>query len=214
MRETGSMTPSNSRSRIIGVAGGSGSGKTTFVKLLQAALSPSSCGILSQDHYYIDQSAHFRGDGENVNFDHPQALDFPLLARHLEALKRGIGIDIPIYDFVTHTRRHETERFETRPVIVLDGTLILSQPKIREHLDVAVFIDTPEPTRLERRMRRDRIERGRSEDGILKQFTRQVKPMHDQFVEPSKTHAAHVLSGIEAFEHRVADFLKKLDLFV
>lgn len=197
------------RSRIIGVSGGSGSGKTTFAKLLlTGALQP--CVILSQDHYYIDQSAHFRGDGENVNFDHPDALDFPLLAQHLAALRQGSTVEVPNYDFVTHTRRRETEAFPPSPVIVLDGTLILSQPAIRAQLDVSVFIDAPESVRLERRIRRDTIERGRTLDGILKQFHRQVKPMHDQFVEPSKNHATHVISGIETFEGRIEEWTRAL----
>lgn len=197
------------RSKIIGVSGGSGSGKTTFAKLLLAG-AHQPCVILSQDHYYIDQSAHFRGDGENVNFDHPDALDFPLLAKHLGALKQGTPVEVPNYDFVTHTRRRETESFPPRPLILLDGTLILSQPKIRELLDVSVFIDAPEVIRLERRIRRDTIERGRTLEGILKQFHRQVKPMHDQFVEPSKNHATHVISGVDAFEGRIAEWARML----
>jgi uridine kinase len=191
-------------SRIIGVSGGSGSGKTTFARLL--AQARAGCVILSQDHYYIDQSAHFRGDGENVNFDHPDAIDFPLLAQHLAMLKQGAAVEVPNYDFVTHTRKRETEHFKPYPVIVLDGTLILSQPAIREHLDASIFIDAPEAIRLERRIHRDTTERGRTLEGIMKQFTRQVKPMHDQFVEPSKTHANHVISGVEAFENRMADW--------
>jgi uridine kinase len=186
-------------SRIIGVSGGSGSGKTTFVRLLQTELQASVCAVLSQDHYYIDQSARFRGDGENVNFDHPDALDFALLARHLEQLRQGLAIEVPIYDFVTHKRLTQTEPFAAHPLVVLDGTLILSQENIRDQMDVSVFIDTPEDVRLERRLRRDTLERGRTREGVLKQFERQVKPMHDQFVEPSKAHATHVVSGLKSF---------------
>jgi uridine kinase len=196
------------RSKVIGVSGGSGSGKTTFARLL--AQARAGCVILSQDHYYIDQSAHFRGDGENVNFDHPDAIDFPLLAQHLRMLKQGSAVEVPNYDFVTHTRKRETEHFKPCPVIILDGTLILSQPAIREHLDTSIFIDAPEAVRLERRIRRDTTERGRTLDGVMKQFTRQVKPMHDQFVEPSKSHATHVVSGIEAFENRMAAWIHLL----
>jgi uridine kinase len=196
--------------RIIGVSGGSGSGKTTFVRLLQKRLGETACAVLSQDHYYIDQSARFHGDGEDVNFDHPDALDFKLLAEHLRSLRLGQAIEVPVYDYVTHKRKPETERFQAVPLVILDGTLILSQPAIREQVDISVFIDTPEKIRLERRLRRDTIERGRTEDGVMKQFTRQVKPMHDAFVEPSKTFATHVASGMEAFELKLAEWVSLL----
>jgi uridine kinase len=192
------MTPSSKRFRIVGISGGSGSGKTTFAHALQAHLG-ADCAILSQDHYYIDQSARFRGDGENVNFDHPDALDFPLLARHLAALRLGQAIEVPIYDFVTHKRLPRTQPFAAMPVVLLDGTLILSQPAILEQLDSSIFIETCERVRFERRLARDIAERGREREGVIKQFTRQVKPMHDAFVEPSKREARHVLSGEQDF---------------
>jgi uridine kinase len=146
----------------------------------------------------------------DVNFDHPDALDFPLLSRHLAQLKSGRGIDVPVYDFVTHKRLIQTEPFAVCPVIVLDGTLILSQPAICAHLDVSVFIDTPETLRLSRRMRRDTHERGRTAEGVMKQFTRQVKPMHDRFVEPSKGAATHVISGEIPFERDIEKWAKVL----
>lgn len=146
--------------QIVGVSGGSGSGKTTFARELAAAIGPSACAILSQDHYYIDQSAKFRGDGENVNFDHPDALDFTLLAQHLGELKRGKTVQVPIYDFVTHTRQVKTEAFAPVSVVIVDGTLIFSQPKIRAQLDHAVFVDAPENVRFDRRLKRDVAERG------------------------------------------------------
>jgi uridine kinase len=185
---------------IIGISGGSGSGKTTFARNLQSLLGDERSVILAQDSYYIDQSAHFKGDGENVNFDHPSALDFPLLAEHLALLKVGQRIRVPIYDFASHTRRKEYTPLEAHPIILLDGTLILSQDIIRPHLSASIFIETSEAVRFERRFKRDLVERGRQPDGIKKQFERQVKPMHDQFVEPSKAHATEIISGERSFD--------------
>ena len=139
--------------RIIGISGGSGSGKTTFARALQSALGDAGSVILAQDSYYIDQSAHFKGDGENVNFDHPSALDFPLLAEHLALLKVGQPIRVPIYNFASHTRSRQYSPMEPRPIIVLDGTLILSQDAIRPHLAASIFIETPEAVRFDRRFR-------------------------------------------------------------
>jgi uridine kinase len=198
------------KSLLVGVSGGSGSGKTTFSKLLSEALGPDHCALLAQDSYYIDQSAHFRGDGENVNFDHPSALDFPLLAHHLAQLKQGQDIQVPIYDFVTHTRRAETTRMDSRPVILLDGTLILSQPPIRSLLDYSLFIQTSEQVRFDRRYHRDLVERGRQPDGIRKQFYRQVKPMHDEFVEPSLEFASAIISGERDFSQDVHAWVSRL----
>jgi len=192
--------------QIIGISGGSGSGKTTFSRLLAEKLGTDTCGIIAQDSYYIDQSAHFKGDGENVNFDHPSALDFPLLAVHLQALKRGEPVAVPIYDFVTHTRSPETTPFPARRILILDGTLILSQPPIRALLDISLFIRTSEQVRFDRRYHRDLVERGRQPEGIRKQFFRQVKPMHDEFVEPSAAHASAVISGEADFGPAVSEW--------
>lgn len=200
----------SSQVKIIGISGGSGSGKTTFSRLLAEKLGPEACSILAQDSYYIDQSAHFRGDGENVNFDHPSALDFPLLAIHLQALKRGEDVQVPIYDFVTHTRRVETTPFLTKKIVLLDGTLILSQPPIRSLLDISLFIQTSEETRFSRRYHRDLVERGRQPEGIKKQFFRQVKPMHDEFVEPSAQFATSLISGEVAFTSHVKSWSDRL----
>jgi uridine kinase len=191
---------------IIGISGGSGSGKTTFAKRVQSALGAEVCQVLSQDHYYIDQSAKFTGDGESVNFDHPNALDWPLLASHLKQLSEGDPIEVPVYDFATHRRLRETEPFAPSTCVVVDGTLILSQPEIRKYLKKSIFIDTPEKVRFERRLKRDVEERGRTAEGVQKQFLRQVKPMHDEFVEPSKNFADLVLKD----DQSIATCLKSL----
>lgn len=183
-----------SRPHIIGVAGGSGSGKTYFAKELQKMLGSDNCSILYQDNYYIDQSARFDGDGGSVNFDHPQALDFTLLARGLQTLKSGQPLHVPIYDFVTHSRKSDTLLERPKRVIIVDGILILHSHEVRSELDEAVFFDTPEDVRFQRRLHRDVHERGRTPEGVKKQFELQVRPMHDQFVEPSKRHAQTVVT--------------------
>ena len=177
------------RPYIIGVAGGSGSGKTYFAKELQKTLGDDHCMIVYQDNYYIDQSAHFDGDGGSVNFDHPSSLDFSLLAQGLKALKAHSPIQIPIYDFKTHSRKAETILGHPKTLILVDGILILQSEEVRAELDESIFFDTPESLRFQRRLDRDVHERGRTPEGVKKQFELQVRPMHDQFVEPSKAFA-------------------------
>ena len=195
---------------IIGVSGGSGSGKTTFARMLHESittkLGPSTCAILSQDNYYIDQSARFTGDG-SVNFDHPSAIDFPLLAEHLKQLKDGKTVTVPIYDFVTHTRSQVSNPFSALPVVILDGMLIFSQNVIVPLLDHAIFIDAPEQVRFDRRLTRDVRDRGRTPEGVKIQFESQVKPMHDQFIEPSKARATMVVSSLQRFDASIANVL-------
>lgn len=174
---------------ILGIAGGSGSGKTTLARMIQNEIGPDACSILSQDHYYIDQSARFKGDGEDVNFDHPDSLDWKLLSDHLNDLRSGRSIRVPIYDFSTHTRKAESTPFPAVRLVLLDGTLIYTQPSILKQLDHKIFVDTSESVRFDRRLKRDTEERGRTEDGVRKQFMNHVKPMHDLFVEPSKSAA-------------------------
>jgi len=200
----------SSVTQLIGVSGGSGSGKTTFARMLAQELGEGLCGILAQDSYYIDQSARFTGDG-SVNFDHPSALDFDLLAEHLKALKQGNAIEVPIYDFVTHTRKKETQSFPSRPIIIVDGTLLLSQPQIVEILDQRLFIDTSETIRFDRRFKRDLVERGRQPEGIRTQFFTQVKPMHDEFIEPSKKQATAVISGESGLNESVTKWATHLN---
>jgi len=181
------MEPS---SWILGVCGGSCSGKTTLARALQKKLGLEVAGLLYQDSYYIDQSARFKEDGGDVNFDHPSSIDFELLTRHLVALKQGQSVRIPIYDFVTHKRRPEVETFHPLPIVIVDGTLLLSQEGLRKELSDSIFIKCPESLRFERRKARDVQERGRSLEGVVRQFQRHVKPMHDTFVE-SSSHLAH-----------------------
>lgn len=199
----------NKKTLIIGIAGGSGSGKTTFARKLSEQLGEQLCSILGQDSYYIDQSHRFDSDGGSVNFDHPDSLEFDLMATHLESLKRGEPIEVPIYDFATHSRLAKTIRLEAKPIILVDGILILSQPQVRKILDEAVFIDCEENLRYERRLNRDVVERGRTPLGVFRQFHNQVKPMHDQFVEPSKKAATLVVTQ-ENFQKELMKLALKL----
>ena len=184
---------------IIGISGGSGSGKTTFARLLQTHLGDHFCGMLSQDGYYKDQSQLFDKDGGRVNYDHPDSVEFSLLKTHLNTLKSGEDILVPRYDFSTHRRLVESTYFPCRPVILLDGILILTQSEIREVLDFSFFIDTAEDLRYQRRLHRDVRERGRTPEGVQEQFFSQVKPMHDLFVEPTRELATKVISGEKSF---------------
>ncbi len=189
---------------IIGVAGGSGSGKTYFARALHQSLGKEISSIIYQDNYYIDQSARFDHDGGSVNFDHPNSLDFDLLADHLKSLKNGNPIDIPVYDFVTHSRQSQTIRQKPQKVILVDGILLLSQPLVRKHFDISIFVDTSEQLRFDRRLKRDVEERGRTPEGVKAQFEKQVKPMHDQFVQPSMSHADHVICDLAGFDLLIA----------
>jgi uridine kinase len=208
MRATDSSKQSDMRIKpfILGVAGGSGSGKTYFASALKLALGADLCEIVYQDNFYLDQSHRFDFDGGSVNFDHPDSIDFQFLARCLSELKSGAATQIPIYDFVTHKRQTKTLKIEPKPVIIVDGILILHPQPVRCLFDHAVFFDTAESLRFSRRLDRDVHERGRSPDGVKVQFENQVKPMHDSFVEPSKAHANAVVSDDGKFDEVLASY--------
>jgi uridine kinase len=195
---------------IIGVAGGSGSGKTFFARELQKSLRDQNCTIIYQDNYYIDQSHRFDGDGGSVNFDHPESLDFKLMAEGLNDLKKGKAIKVPLYDFATHTRKKECLDCAPKKIILVDGILILDSALVRAELDEAVFFDTPEELRFSRRLERDVHERGRTPEGVKKQFDLQVRPMHDQFVEPSKLYAQTIVKDFGDYNDALEFFIKKL----
>ena len=179
----------------IGIAGGSGSGKTTFAKILGRELESRGCQILYQDRYFVDQSKNFDHDGGSVNFDHPDSIEGALLARHITALKKGESVELPIYDFPTHKRLEKTDQADPTPILLVDGILILHYPEVFEALDFSIFVDIPEDVRFERRLSRDTKERGRSPEGVAEQFKNQVAPMHNLYVEPSKTKAGLVIKN-------------------
>lgn len=206
------MTASIKQSKpyLIGVAGGSGSGKTFFAKAVLHKLGASVCELVLQDNFYIDQSAKFDGDGGSVNFDHPDSIDFELLKTCLSTLKSGLPAQIPLYDFATHTRRPQTLEVVPKPVIIVDGILLLHLKDVRSLFNETVFFDTPERLRLARRLERDVKERARTPEGVLRQFNNQVKPMHDRFVEPSKAHATTVVCEPGQFDELLSGFIAKL----
>ncbi|NNE59065.1 MAG: uridine kinase [Hellea sp.] len=181
---------------LIGIAGGSCSGKTTLARNAAKALGPHRCSLIAQDNYYFDVRI-LCPDGGLPDFDAPTSLEFSLLARHLAALKQGDAVDIPTYDFTVHQRREETVRVEPRPIVILEGILILSQPEIRAQLDHSVFLRCEKHLRLARRIARDVAERGRTEEGVLAQFYETVEPSQTTWVDPSSAHASRVIEQDE-----------------
>lgn len=204
------MALTNRVQLVVGVAGGSGSGKTTFVRALQNAIGAENCSILSQDSYYFDAVKEFDFDGGAINFDHPNSLEFPLLLNHICALKAGESISVPSYCFKTHARVGMTTLAANKPVLLVDGILLLSQPALCAHFDISVFVDVPEQIRFQRRLHRDVRERGRSPEGVTAQFHSQVKPMHDQFVAPSLRFANVVCDGTSPVEESVLRVLDEM----
>jgi uridine kinase len=202
--------PNENRPVLIGIAGGSGSGKTYFAEALLRELGEESCEVVYQDNFYFDQSSRFDHDGGAVNFDHPDSIDFDSFAECLRQLKEGRATEIPTYDFATHSRRPQCQRVEARPVILIDGILIFHSPAVRDLLDDLVFVDTPEKLRFERRLDRDVRERGRTPDGVREQFVKQVKPMHDRYVEPSKAFAKTVVCDEDAFTVTLQSMIEAL----
>lgn len=198
---------------VLAVAGGSCSGKTTFANKILDALGEENVLIVRQDSFYHDQSDKFDGDGGSVNFDHPDSLDFDLLKTSLNSLKQGKTSECPIYHFDSHSRDEKSEALPARPIVVVDGTLVLQQEILHAHMTHKVFVHACEKTRFSRRLNRDTKERGRTEDGVKKQFELQVKPMHDKFVEPSKSFADLILTP-ETFDEGLQNIVKLLQDFL
>ncbi len=174
------------RPLMVGVAGGSGSGKTTVARRIAEALPPSGMTILEHDAYYRDRSDLPYDSRAQLNFDHPESLETELLVAHLVALRQGRAVDIPIYDFKTHRRLPESRHIEPTPVVIVEGILVFVDQALREQLDVKIYVDTDADIRAFRRIRRDIEHRGRTFDSIREQYYKTVRPMHLMFVEPSK----------------------------
>lgn len=178
-----------SHSLIIGVAGGSGSGKTTVVNRIMERVGTHRIAVIPHDAYYSDLSHLPLEERRLQNFDHPDSLDTNLLINHLQRLSAGQPVDIPTYDFTTYTRRRETQRVSPRKVIMVEGILIFVDKGLRDLMDVKIFVDADADVRLLRRLKRDIGERGRTLDAVIEQYERTVRPMHLEFVEPSKRYA-------------------------
>ena len=178
---------------IIGICGGTGSGKTTIARKIIEVVKRENVILLEQDSYYRNLEDMPLDARRQTNFDHPDSIDSEMLVNHLKRLKDGLFVEMPVYDFKTHTRNRETERIEPKPVVVVEGILIFAEPRILNLLDVKVFVDTPDDIRFIRRLQRDITERGRTVESVIAQYYATVRPMHFEFVETSKRNADFII---------------------
>lgn len=190
------------RPYVVGIAGGTGSGKTTVADKLASAMPPGRCVTIDHDAYYRDQGHLPPADREAINYDHPSALDSALLALHLRELRDGRPVEVPIYDFATHTRSRDTRTVAPARVILVEGILVFAEPALREQMDIKIFVDTDADIRLMRRIHRDLEERGRTFQSVRDQYHATVRPMHLEYVEPSKRWADLIVP--EGGDNRVA----------
>jgi uridine kinase len=175
---------------IVGIAGGTGSGKTTVARAIYDRVGPDRIEWISHDSYYRNFEGLNPEEKHHINFDHPDSLETELLARHLDVLCKGAAVDVPIYDFTTHSRKLDaTHHVEPRKVIIVEGILVLGEPELRKRIDIKLFVDTPADIRFLRRLMRDIKTRGRSVESVIEQYMATVRPMHEEFVEPSKRYA-------------------------
>ncbi len=200
---------------IVGIAGGSASGKTTIVNIIREKFGDNIV-VISHDSYYKAHNDLSYDERSRLNYDHPSSFDTELLIEDVKKLKSGEEIDIPVYDYAIHNRSDQTIHVVPKPVILLEGILILENKELRDLMDVKVFVDTDADERLMRRIRRDTIERARSVDSVLTQYSQTVKPMHEQFIEPSKKYADLIiprggenLTGINIFTEHLQAMLKE-----
>ena len=174
---------------IIGIAGGTGSGKTTVVKRIAKALPPHCAAVVPLDSYYNDTTNLTPEERAAINFDHPDAFDWKLLTEHIKRLKNGEAIEQPTYSYIESNRQKETIHVEPKPVIIIEGIMALHYKKLRDMMDLKIFVDTDDDVRLIRNIRRDVVERGRTVDMVLNRYEKVLKPMHEQFIEPTKKFA-------------------------
>lgn len=199
---------------VIGIAGGTGSGKTTVVRKIIEGLPKNEVAWLSQDSYYKDSSHLPLEERQKINFDHPDSIEFDLLTKHLEALKSGEAIEEPIYSYITCTRLEETKKVSPTLVVIVEGILVLTNKKLRELFDVKLFVAAEADERLIRVIHRDIIERGRTAEAVLERYQKVLKPMHEQFIEPSKLHADLIIpqGGHNKVAVRVLEQLIRMNL--
>ena len=186
-----------SKMLVIGIAGGTGSGKTTVVNNILRDLNTESVIVISQDNYYRDNHDMPLEERSKINFDHPRSIDFDLLKEHVRQLKEGKSIEQPVYSFITHTRTGETILTHPQSVIIVEGILVLTDPELRDLYDVKIFVHADSDERLIRRVRRDIQERGRDLDEVLSRYQDTLKPMHQQFIEPSKNYADIIIPNMK-----------------
>ena len=186
------MTSSHSP-LVIGIAGGTGSGKTTIANYILETVGPENIAFLPHDAYYRDLGNLPREERAKVNFDHPDSLETELLIEHIQQLKAGQPIELPSYDFKTHTRTDETLQITPQAILLIEGILIFAEPALRKLFDIKIYVDTDADIRFIRRLKRDINERGRSTQSVIKQYLETVRPMHLEFVEPSKRYARLII---------------------
>src|SRR2546428_940075 len=187
---------------IIGIAGGTGSGKTTVARAIYDRVGSERIEWISHDSYYRNFEGLSTAERHKINFDHPDSLETELLIRHLDVLAKGSSIEVPKYDFATHARRTETQRVEPKRVIIVEGILVLAEAELRKRIDIKLFVDTPADIRFVRRLVRDVQSRGRSLESVVQQYLNTVRPMHEEVVEPSKRDADLIIP--EGGENQVA----------
>jgi uridine kinase len=204
---------------IIGIAGGTGSGKSTVAESLQKELGPANVALISQDSYYADLANLPFEERAKRNYDHPDAFENELLIEHLDQIRGGKSIEVPIYDFSQHARTSKKIPITPHPVIVVEGILILAESALRKTFDIKVYVDTDADTRVIRRITRDIEERGRTLDSVCKQYLNTVKPMHEAFVEPSKRYADIIIPvggyntvALSLLVSRIESYLKSIQI--
>lgn len=199
---------------IIGIYGGTGSGKTTIVKMIASHFTSNDIEIISQDSYYKDNSDISYEDRCKLNFDHPDAIDFNLLHKHLINLRKGETVEQPIYDFKIHNRLKKTIQIKPKKILILEGILIMCHAEIRSIFDLKIFINANSKTRMERRIKRDIVERGRSRDEVLKRYIETLKPMHEKFIEPTKIYANYIIENQFNNKLNIDELLEKMKLYL
>jgi uridine kinase len=211
------MSKSNQKPFVIGVAGGSGSGKSTVTRQVLASIGPDMATVVYQDDYYLDQAHLSPEERRKVNYDHPQAFDWPLMMQHLQALRRSEPIEMPSYDFTAHNRASQTITVKPAPVIVVEGLFALFDADLRKMMSLKIFVDTAADVRFIRRLQRDMAERGRSSESVIQQYLDTVRPMHKQFIEPTKRHADVILPhgangpAVDIITTKVMTLIRDLD---
>ena len=190
---------------VIGIAGGSGSGKSTFAKRLQERF-PDDIALVSCDNYYLARSDMPFEERKRQNYDSPEAFEFDLMIQQIMDLKNGKNVLCPVYDFALHTRSSQVIEIQSKPIILIDGILIFAEPQLRQIMDMRIYVETDADERILRRVRRDIVERGRDLDGIIQQYLDTVKPMHNQYVEPTKAYADIIING--GMNDRAYDLVK------